>query len=98
MTEDRFGISRPLIDEHGRGPLGFSRPLAKGRVMRLHGEVQRAVDDEASAGDEYRNIAALAEELGYDGIAEDFRSAANDEDRHLETFRKNLQKLERDIE
>lgn len=98
MVEDKFGIERPLVDEEGEGPFGFSRPLAKGRRMRLHGEIQRAIDDEQNAGEDYRNIAALADEMGYPGIAEDFRQAANDEEKHNKRFKKRLLELERELE
>lgn len=98
MVEDRFGIERPFVDEEGTGPFGFSRPLAKGKVLRLMGEVNRAIEDEQNAGADYLNIAGMAEEMGYDGIAETFRQAADDEKRHNREFKKELQKLERDIE
>jgi len=98
MTEDRFGITRPFVDEKGQGPLGFSRPLAKGQTMRLHGEIQKSIEDEDNAGAYYENIAGLAEELGYDGVAQVYREAAADEKRHNQDFQQALRQVERDIE
>jgi len=98
MAKDRFGIERPFVDDGGTGPFNIQRPFVQVQKMKLHGELQRFVEDESKAGGEYEYTSEMAEDAGYPGIANKLRRAAKDERKHNEWFIEAVQKLERDID
>jgi rubrerythrin len=52
----------------------------------LRQRIRDAVTDEAAAGSDYREVAALARRLGHDAVADAFEDAARDEERHDRVF------------
>lgn len=95
MTEDRFGIERPLVDEKGKGPVGVSRPLVKTNDEMLIAELESNIESEDDARTEYERTINLLEQNGYPDLADIVRDIQEDEIRHNEEFKTILSQVRR---
>lgn len=95
MPERRFTrLPAPLGDTL----FGMDRPLVASDEELLRRNIMASIEDEASAGSEYDEIARKARELGRKDIASAFEAAARDEVRHNREFKELLFDLELSME
>lgn len=73
--------------------MSFDFGLGMSDKDRLRKHLDDAISDEGTAGPSYEESAMLARQLGYDEIAAAFESAAKDERRHRQMFKKARRRL-----
>lgn len=82
MPKGKFGGPRPLVDDDGKGPLGFDRPLAGDKEERLIAELESAIADEDGAEQEYMRIIIMLRETGFDNAADTVEEIRSQEMEH----------------
>lgn len=90
-----MGIPRPFVDNEGKGPLGFDRPLAGDETERLIAEIENNIESEQSANTEYQKTIDMLEMRGFSDLATQVKNIQEDEIRHNREFKNILSEVRR---
>lgn len=86
-------VPRPFVDEDGKGPLGFDRPLVKSEAEKLISDLEDSIAIERKAEDEYLRIIIRMKELNLNveaDVVEEIMQQERENKKQLENILNNV--------